>query len=917
MNQEEAIQAIRHAARNRARELDLRGLQLSELPAKIGLLTNLRRLNLSANQLSNLPAEFSKLSNLEILDLSNNLFQTFPELLIELYSLNHLILMNNQLEYLPPSFRKLKNLRRLDLMNNRFKDLPVGVTELTQLEDLDLSGNRLTHLPETIGQLSNLERLTLTNNALRELPEEVGKLSNLDKLEIRQNDLVSIPSEIVHLFNLKTLDLSKNKLTSIPSVIGQLPNLKVLELQDNALLELPSEIAEITSLVSLNVSHNRLTTPPVEVSRLPNLISLEIAGNPLNIPPEILSRISNPQEIIRFYTEQQSSPNVEPLGEAKMLIVGQGGVGKTSLVRRLLDNTYYPYQDKTEGIDINKWIIPIDDYYVQLNIWDFGGQEIMHATHQFFLTHRSLYMLALDARQEETFSRIEYWLNLIQSYGGNSPIVVVVNKIDQQRLDLDRRGLKRKYPTIREFVDVSCATGEGIGKLRTVITEIVATLDHVHDTLRPSWIAVKKRLEAMEEDYIPYAEYVRICETENVTDDLDQATLIRFLHDLGTVLNFDDLWLENTNILNPEWLTGAVYSILNSHILFQSKGVLVAVQLQLILDPSRYPREQHRYILDLMKNFELCFPFDEGEKYLIPDLLPKEEPDLNWPYSESLQFQYRYNFLPNSVISRFIVKAHQFISKHTYWRSGVVLAYGNNKALVKADAVDNKIYIAIIGDERKRREFLAVIRLYLGQIHHSIENLEAKEKVPLREHRNVVVDYEHLINLEDLNIEWFIPEGLLERVSVQELLEGVDTRTMRENRQASRESEMQSRVRSKLVTNASSTPMVLEPEESQVSEDLVSYITLQAEQYATNIYRFYLFLNLLVWLIFLIQIILIGWGAIEPVITLLVGIAGLGPSFYFAWTRQEWSPKVFHEQVKDWRKAKLLEAARVGEKSIT
>ena len=95
---------------------------------------------------------------------------------------------------------------------------------------------------------------------------------------------------------------------------------------------------------------------------------------------------------------------------------------------------------------------------VRFNIWDFGGQEIMHATHQFFLTQRSLYLLALNGREGGEDYDAEYWLKLIESFAGDSPVIVVLNKIDQHPFDLNYRGLQAKYPQIRGFVKTDCRT---------------------------------------------------------------------------------------------------------------------------------------------------------------------------------------------------------------------------------------------------------------------------------------------------------------------------------------------------------------------------------------------------------------------------------------------------------------------------
>ena len=470
-----------------------------------------------------------------------------------------------------------------------------------------------------------------------------------------------------------------------------------------------------------------------------------------------------------------------------MLLVGQGSVGKTSLVKRLLKDEFDLHEEKTEGIEIKEWEVRVDDQKIRLNVWDFGGQEIMHATHQFFLTKRSLYLLILDARLGDDENRIEYWLKIIKSFGGDSPVIIVGNKIDEQSLDIDRRGLMAKYRSVREIVEVSCKEGDGCNELKDVIAREVGLLEHIHDPLLTTWSAVKNRLEGMDKDYIPYQEYLRMCQTENVTDDLSQHILIRLLHDLGIVLNFrDDPRLEDTNILNPEWVTNGVYKILNSKELLQMGGVLEREMLNRILGAPDYPRDKQRmFIMDMMRKFELCFAFEDvpDQRFLIPDLLPKEE-RYTGEWNDALTFQYHYDVLPGSIISQFIVRMHPSICGKTYWRSGVVLEdkVSGNKALVKADKGDKKIFIWVSGREPTRRTFLGVIRSNFDYIHETIPGIEPEEKVPLPDHPEIVVDYRHLLNLEEMGEESLIPEGLMKRYSVKQLLNGVEPEEERRER---------------------------------------------------------------------------------------------------------------------------------------
>ncbi|MFM6310883.1 MAG: COR domain-containing protein, partial [Dolichospermum sp.] len=251
---------------------------------------------------------------------------------------------------------------------------------------------------------------------------------------------------------------------------------------------------------------------------------------------------------------------------------------------------------------------------------------------------------------------------------------------------------------IKDIVPISCKTGAGIENLLSIIKRELANLKGINDPLPKSWFQVKTHLEKMEKDYILYHEYEGICQNEKINEKLKQSTLMELLHQLGIVLNFrDDFGLNNIPVLNPEWVTNGVYKILNDNLLMTKyRGMLTLQELKRILDDSKYPDDKPEFIIKMMERFELCFPLDDKDKYLIPDLLPKEEPATG-EWENVLAFQYHYNILPSSIISRFIVRMHHLADKKTWWRSGIVLKSDNNRALVKSDQEDRKIFIFISG----------------------------------------------------------------------------------------------------------------------------------------------------------------------------------------------------------------------------
>jgi internalin A len=412
----------------------------------------------------------------------------------------------------------------------------------------------------------------------------------------------------------------------------------------------------------------------------------------------------------------------------------------------------------------------------------------MHATHQFFLTKRSLYLLVVDARLGQEENRIEYWLKIIQSFGGDSPVLIVGNKIDQHPLDVDRTGLRRKYPPIVDIVETSAATGAGLDDLRRVIAEKVDALPHVHDLLPESWFEIKTLLEGLgkSKNFITHDGYLGLCAEKSVASPADQHTLIGFLHDLGVVIHFqDDPRLEALGILNPQWVTNGVYKILNSHLLFQQHGELTRVMLDAILDSPEYPSTKKMFIVDMMRKFELCYDIEPETKFLVPDLLPKDEP-YTGEWRGALGFQYHYNVLPSSIVSRFIVRMNTFIYR-TVWRSGVVLKRGGNTALVKADSEERRICIWVHGDEHTRRDLLAVLCAEFEAIHRSIAKIEAREKVPHPEYEALMFDYQELLQFERDGISEVpkLLDGKSIKVNVSEMLDGVSPSNVRRKSQAS------------------------------------------------------------------------------------------------------------------------------------
>jgi internalin A len=519
-----------------------------------------------------------------------------------------------------------------------------------------------------------------------------------------------------------------------------------------------------------------------------------LSSGPSEVVLENLSKIfdfvrSEGLQILPKSRAAQSRPKKRPLNEGKLILVGRGEVGKTSLIKRLVENEFNDDESKTQGIRITSWFLSRRAKKFRLNVWDFGGQEIMHATHQFFLTERSLYLLVLNGREGGEDIDAEYWLKHIESFGGESPVIVVQNKIAQHPFDLNYRGLQGRYPQIRGFVKTDCRDRIGLRELHGLIESVVGDMPEVKMQFPADWFTVKEQLESMDSEYLSYEDFVELCSQQGIMEEADRDTLGFALHCLGIALNYrDDSRLRETSVLKPEWVTQGIYSILNAKKLADRQGELELKELQDILPKNRYPLDKHLFLLELMRKFSLCFPFqDNADRYLIPELLGKEEPEevATFQPEHCLSFEYHYGILPEGLLPRFIVRTHTLSRGQQRWRSGVILSHEACKALVKAEPIERRVVVRVRGgDASARRSLLAIIRYDLDRIHAEFKDrLDAQAKVPLAESPKFSVDYKKLVAFERQGLREF-PELIGQQVvtvHVSELLNGVDFEEQRDD----------------------------------------------------------------------------------------------------------------------------------------
>lgn len=793
-------------------------------------------------------------------------------------------------ETLKAGLPRLKELKHLFLFGCNLTELPETVTQLDKLELLSISGNKIESFPEIITQLKNLQYLCIDPHTLKNVPDEVARLKDLkllvvnpiDKLIVKEGevyfperigqdieidpeelykfgqieklDLAGVKKEIIEAIDftrfpkLKQLGLFHCQLLEIPESVFELSELDYLDLGDNKILEFPQKMFQLKKLKHLQLRNNNITEVPRDIHRfsfhekeyiLPYtssvFLGLDLRNNPIeNVPYEI---IDQGFAAIKNYFTSIEAGKTTSFNSAKLMIVGRGRVGKTSLLKKLIDPGFeivIGKEDSTRGIDITKWKFENKQGKLfDARIWDFGGQQNYYTPHQFFLTRRSLYILVWDAMHEEDQLTFGYWLNLIRVLSDESPVILVMNKADERTKSIDEAGLKKMFPNIVNFHKVSCINNTGIDVLREEIISEFSKLPHVNDQLSFTWKYVRENLEQKSKntDFISNEDYYNICSKREL-DKKKADFLSQYLHDLGTIVHFNDnLNLRNTIILNPDWLTKAVYSVIDDKTIIENQGHFSNSDLDRVWQ-KKYPEEKYSLLLNMMEMFELCFSIDHGSKHILPLLLSPEMPAIEWNSTESLSFEYDYSFMPTGIMTKFIVRNNEsIVGESTFWKHGVFLVSEGMEALVTEDRNKKRISIQIRG-EGDKKAYLSWLRKEIETINESFSNLEVEQKIPcncrecMESNDPHLYKYSSLLKRKEKNKMTVECDQSFDQVSILGLLDGVGLETM----DASRTGKIQKARSSKqdpqkkvlfLASNPSQTAKLqLTTEHSNISQQL-------------------------------------------------------------------------------------------------
>jgi Leucine-rich repeat (LRR) protein/GTPase SAR1 family protein len=706
---------------SRIEVLRIGGNYLKALPDWLPELSQLAELDVSSNALvaeAAFPA-LARMRNLKVLNLGRNYRLTMPDSYQGLRSLVALNLVDCRVASIPPWLRDLPKLQRLALggLTNRSIDfdsiprllshlravsmplqrLPPAILAMDHLTSLDLSGSELVTLGQGTG-LAVVERLNVSRNSLDSL--EGLELRSLQHLNIQGNKFTDLDSVFEAAPNLVSLIASGNMIATIPDAINACGHLERVQLSHNRIAAVMNHgISRCLSVREVDLSFNLMSEWPTAIGTLPDLEYFGFGHNMVRDAPDdaltFLKAMAEPRLNVR---------------EAKLVFVGDGLVGKSTLLAALCDEPFDPLRETTHGLETR--FLPLNNSQGNAagayRCWDFGGQVQYRSSHQVFFTESAVYLLLWRPRPGSVENNLEHWAEQVRQRAGDAARLVVVGThrdVDDNPPILDSRLLTEKYGIVAYF-HVGSESGVGLDELRDYLLSILETGFCSHE-VPASWVAFREHLLETAAPYLRLAEVVAMAKAVRI----GQAACIQLLllgHRLGWWIYYNDsALLSDVVVLKADWLSKAIGRVFDHPASYEAAGVVTRAQLMdlwadLATRGALGGNDVRDQFVELMCRFDMAFqaparPGVDG-RYILPELLPQRPPDSLQAWragapGELADSRYCRMVLassgdvsvPTVFMPRFIARTHWFASTMAppeRWRDGVVFRDRESHALV-------------------------------------------------------------------------------------------------------------------------------------------------------------------------------------------------------------------------------------------
>lgn len=695
----------------------------------------------------------AKRENGEELDLARFPIAVLPDEIGELSHLKSLVLgstwqQKNQrpLADLKPLAR-LVGLKKLHLgWCRQLSDL-APLSALAELESLKLIGCTSVSDFSPLSDLKSLKALWLGLTMIDDL-QVLQALAELNDLDLTQCLKLNDISPLARLTKLRRLNLNQCSAVRDISPLGRLQQLEVFEARGLPDLKDVSTLKGCSALKSLTLTG---CSPEADFAPLqplmPQLTFFETNSGRSNALPSTENEIQTsdmPREEVR----------VEARRNVKVCVIGNSGVGKTQLCRRLVGQEFDPAVPLSTGLirGIKDYTVTSSLYDVRLHIWDLAGDAMSAIEQAYFTNHAGVILLLWNPASEElacsgrtTDRTLKDQLDYARRLAKGAPIIVVQTQCDAES-DMAAPPIKLPKPVTKAtddtkprkestrpiplpFAATACSsqTSFGLDALGALLDEAVKAqpslrkISH-HDTCRSK---VQNRIHAKLEkqrdssgqsrpetmEFEQFKRWVARAASCAGPGDVVNALLC------GGVASYFKNWFGNQVVFDHDWLSDVAYAFSDPHLarlLKERAGRVTSNQILASCWSHRTPTEKQQ-LLDGLETADQCFKSatrgassssspseispSEAWEYVVPIALPsRPSPDVMEFVNQQeplIAVNLNYRFLHASTLRRLLVSVgREAKGDGVYWKYGCWVRFGGDQRglCIEGQIANDRVY---------------------------------------------------------------------------------------------------------------------------------------------------------------------------------------------------------------------------------